>query len=223
MELENYNKLKEAALSYGASLFGVADISGKKEHLKIQDPEFLKPYNRAVSLGFHLSDAVLETIVDRPNKIYYRHYKMANIYLDQLALRLGEDIQRAGHNYLPIPASQVLDWEGLSSHASHRAIGVLAGLGWIGRSSLLINPKYGARVRYVSILTDMPLKADSPISGGCGSCRMCVDSCPAGAIEEDSFNVDACHNLLKHFGKTLHVSLICGVCVKACRGRMDKG
>jgi len=166
---------------------------------------------------------VLETITDRPNKLYYRHYKMVNILLDQLALQTVEDVQRRGFNALPIPASQVLDWDGLSSHASHRAIARLAGLGWIGRSSLLVNPQYGSRVRYVSILTDMPLVADSPITGGCGGCRACVDACPAGAIGMDRFDVDACHQLLKHFGKTLHVSLICGVCLRACRGQRGEG
>jgi epoxyqueuosine reductase QueG len=218
-KIKNYEELKKASMDHGASLFGVADIADKKEHIYIDyPPGILDNLNYAVSLGFHLSDRVLETVVDRPNKIYYRHYKMANIYLDQLAIRVGEFIQRNGYDYMPIPTSQVLDWNGLSAHASHRAIAYHAGLGWRGKSSLLVNPRYGARVRYVSLLTDMPLKTDSPIEKDCGKCRACIDLCPAGAIHEDHYDVDACHEMLKHFGKTLHVSLICGVCVKVCRG-----
>ncbi|MCE1248968.1 MAG: hypothetical protein LWY06_20210 [Firmicutes bacterium] len=218
-ELINYEALKKHSMDCGASLFGVADISDKKEHIYIDyPPGILDNLNYAVSLGFHLSGKVLETVVDRPNKIYYRHYKMANIYLDQLAIRVGEYIQRNGYDYMPIPTSQVLDWNGLAAHASHRAIAYHAGLGWRGRSSLLVNPEYGARVRYVSLLTDMPLKTDKPADRDCGHCRACVDMCPAGAIHDDHYDVDACHEMLKHFGKTLHVSLICGVCVKVCRG-----
>ncbi len=216
---EYYEELKQFATSQGASLFGVADISDKKDHIRIFPERILEKMNRAICMGFHLSDALMETIVDRPNKLYARHYKMANMFLDQLALKVGEEIQRKGYDYIPIHASQLLDWEENTAHASHRAIGYYAGLGWRGRSSLLINPKYGARVRYVSILTDMPLKADKPLETDCGSCRACMNSCPAGAIHEDSYDMEACLKLLQHFGKTLHVSLICGVCVKACRGK----
>jgi epoxyqueuosine reductase len=218
-----YNEIKEYSLEQGASLFGVADVSSKKEHIHIYPEEILDKMDRAICLGYHLSDAVLETIVDRPNKLYYRHYKMANIYLDQLALKVGEKIQRMGYDYIPIPASQMLNWDIMNSnvaHASHRAVGVHAGLGWRGRNSLLVNPHFGSRVRYVTLLTDMPLKADEPIEQqDCGACRACIDACPAGAITEEGFDVDKCHELLKHFGKTLHVSLICGVCLKACRGK----
>lgn len=215
----NYQLLKDFAIQEGASLFGVADITDHKEHIKIYPPELLESLNRGISIGFHLSDFVLETVVDRPNKLYARHYKMANMFLDQLALKVGEQIQRRGYNYIPIPSSVVLDWDENTSHASHRAIGYYAGLGWRGRSSLLISPQYGARVRYVSILTDMPLKADKPMERDCGSCSACIKACPAGAIHEDHYDIEACHRMLKHFAKSMHVSLICGVCIKACRGK----
>jgi epoxyqueuosine reductase len=217
MKENNYNNLREFALNTGASLFGVADVSDKKEHFKVYPQEILENLDRAVCLGFHLSDAIMETITDRPSRLYFRHYKMANIYLDQLALRVGEYIQRQGYDYLPIPTSQVLDWDNLTAHASHRAIGVQAGLGWRGRSSLLVNPQFGARVRYVSLLTNMPLKPDKPIENKCGKCSACIENCPAGAITPEGYNLEKCHNLLKHFAKTLHVSLICGVCQKICR------
>lgn len=212
----NYNWLKKFTLSEGASIFGVADITGKKDHIRIYPPGLLKNFNRAISVGYHLSDMVFETLVDRPNSLYHRHYKMANTYLDLLAMKIGEQIQRRNYNYIPIPASQVLDWEGLSSQASHRAIAVLAGIGWRGRSSLLVTPQFGARVRLVSVLTDMPLKADRPIEGNCGECRMCMDMCPAGAITVERYDLKACHELLKHFARTLCTSLICGICQKAC-------
>ncbi|MFP4497563.1 MAG: hypothetical protein ACLFQV_05070 [Vulcanimicrobiota bacterium] len=221
LENENYMFLKEFALAQSASLFGVADVSGKKEYFNIYPPELLSKMNRAVSIGYHLSDAVMETIIDKPNRLYYRHYKMANMFLDQVALKIGEQIQRKGYNYIPIPASQMLEWKVCGervSHASHRAIAQLAGLGWRGRNSLLVNPKYGSRARYVSILTDLPLKADKPMEADCGKCKICMGMCPAGAITEQGYDLEACHQLLQGFGKTLHVSLICGVCQKACRG-----
>ena len=88
-------------------------------------------------------------------------------------------------------------------HVSHKMIARFAGLGWIGRNILLVNPRYGSRVRYVSILTDMPLKIDGENPDSCGSCRKCISACPAGAIKErpEDFDLNACYQQLDYFRK----------------------
>ena len=96
-----------------------------------------------------------------------------------------------------------------------------AGLGWIGRNNLLVNPVHGARIRLVTILTTLPLQHDHPVNGGCGSCRRCLTLCPAGAIKErrEDFDHLACYQQLCLFRKRDHIAQhICGVCVKACSG-----
>jgi epoxyqueuosine reductase QueG len=122
---------------------------------------------------------------------------------------------------LPIPASQIIDWERQQAHLSHKKIGRLAGLGWIGRNNLLVNPEFGAQFRLVTVLTNMPLKPDKPLESDCGECRRCLSCCPAAAIKEkqEDFDHKACFNKLKEFRRSGIVSqFICGVCVKACRG-----
>ncbi len=97
-----------------------------------------------------------------------------------------------------------------------------AGLGWIGRNNLLVSEQFGARVRLVTILTNLPLVIDSPSAKDCGSCCSCLSACPAGAIKmhQEEFDHLRCYEQLRSFAKTLHFSHnICGVCVKACRGR----
>jgi len=97
-----------------------------------------------------------------------------------------------------------------------------AGLGWIGRNNLLVNDQFGSRIRLVSILTDLPLKIDSPSLNNCGSCHNCLSVCPAEAIKErqEEFDHLRCYEQLRAFAKTLHFSHnICGVCVKACKGQ----
>ena len=63
---------------------------------------------------------------------------------------------------------------------------VEAGLGWIGRQSLLITPEYGSYVLLGELVLNMEADAyDVPYEGvGCGECRRCMDACPNGAIIE---------------------------------------
>ncbi|MFR9649756.1 MAG: tRNA epoxyqueuosine(34) reductase QueG [Rikenellaceae bacterium] len=60
-----------------------------------------------------------------------------------------------------------------------------AGLGWIGRQSLLVTPEHGTFILLGVLLLDMECDVyDSPLEGvGCAECRRCVDNCPAGAIQ----------------------------------------
>ncbi|MFA5336324.1 MAG: hypothetical protein WC324_05335, partial [Candidatus Omnitrophota bacterium] len=82
--------------------------------------------------------------------------------------------------------------------------------------------KFGAAVRYATVLTDMPLKADKPLKAGCGACASCVPVCPVKAIKKDAkdFDVEACRELLKTFANRPGIGhSICGICVKACKGK----
>jgi len=154
--------------------------------------------------------------------MYLFHYKRVNALLDEAALKVTAFIQDQGYDALPIHASQVSDWDAMVGHVSHKMIARFAGLGWIGRSILLVNPQYGGRVRYVSVLTDMPLKVDGEAPGNCGDCRMCIGACPAHAIKENpaDFDLKACYQQLKYFRNSENLGqYICGLCVKACSGK----
>ncbi|MFI3279818.1 MAG: tRNA epoxyqueuosine(34) reductase QueG [Rikenellaceae bacterium] len=67
-----------------------------------------------------------------------------------------------------------------------KQLAVEAGLGWIGRQSLLITPQFGSFVHIGVLLLTTEVDAfDSPLEHvGCGECRRCIDACPNGAISE---------------------------------------
>lgn len=222
-EEENYRRLKEFAERKGSTLFGVADIESLKNEFSF--PSFLiSNLHRGVVLAYRLSGKILEEIADHPTPLYYHHYRQVNMFLDQLALQITNFIQKESWDALPIPASQIIDWENQRGHLSHKKVAGQAGLGWIGRNNLLVNPHLGAQMRLVTILTNMPLKADQPLTGDCGSCRACIPVCPAGAIGENpgEFNHLKCYQQLKLFRKLGYTQqFICGICVKACKGIPD--
>ncbi len=216
----NYEKLKELSTDLGFSLFGVADIAEIKHEFNLPKVSVEK-FSRGVVLGKRLLDAVIEEIVDRPTVLYFHHYRQLNFFLDRGTLLMASKIQELGFQALPIPASQITDWKKQQSHVSHKKVGYLAGLGWIGRNNLLVNSDLGSRTRLVTILTDMPLATDNPLDLDCGSCRACIGVCPAKAIHENAADFDhwLCFDKLKEFRNSGVVGQhICGVCIKACPG-----
>ena len=63
-----------------------------------------------------------------------------------------------------------------------KPIAAAAGLGWQGKSTILIEPKRGTWSFLGNIVTTLDLPADTPAKDRCGSCTRCIDACPTGAI-----------------------------------------
>jgi epoxyqueuosine reductase QueG len=165
-----YDELKGIAFSSGASAFGAGQIEDLREHFDALPLEQTEGLSYGISIGARVSDAVLRNVVIGPTRLYLHHYRMLNLFLDQCALRISLDIQKKGGNALPIPASQIMDWEKQTAHLSHKMIALRAGIGWIGRNNLLVHPECGSRIRLASVLTDVPLASDSLVERDCGTC-----------------------------------------------------
>jgi epoxyqueuosine reductase QueG len=216
-------ELERVARGMGAKAFGIADLPGLKTNKPDLFSRLSGEYERAIVFGVRLQRSVLEDIVDRPTPLYFHNYRQVNYQLDNVAMLIADMIQDAGFRAVAIPASQIVTKDPMRGHISHKLLGLAAGIGFIGRSTLLIHPQYGAQVRYVSVLTDMPLEPDAPYADAeCGDCMACVAACPAKAIggKKEDFNLSACFARLQ---EATHISFvgqhICGVCLKACCGK----
>lgn len=71
-----------------------------------------------------------------------------------------------------------------SAPVHERAWAAKSGLGWIGKNSLLLNPKMGSFFFLAELIIDLALEPDGPIRDYCGNCTACVDACPTDAIAE---------------------------------------
>src|SRR5512136_3308827 len=168
---ENVEKIKTLCHQWGGALFGVADLCSFKKEAFFLPSSLTDQLRYSISVGFHLSDSILEGIENQPTPLYFHHYQRANILLDNIGLIVTSAIQDLGYRALPIPASQIVDWKNQRGHLSHKHVDRLAGLGWIGRNNLLVNERFGSRIRLLTLLTDLPLVTDTPLSKDCGSCR----------------------------------------------------
>jgi len=215
-----YEELKTIAISSGATAFGVGQVEDLRPYYDALPMDQTEGLSYGISIGIRVSSAVLKSCITGPSRHYLHHYRMINWLLDQITLRLSLVIQNKGYNALPIPASQIIDWEKQTAHLSHKMIALRAGIGWIGRNNLLVHPECGAKIRLATVLTDMPLKTDIPLERNCGECRECISICPVSAIKEShkEWNKAACLEKLKYFAKAHNVGqYICGLCVKVCQ------
>jgi ferredoxin len=215
---EHKETLKKFSLDIGIELFGIADIAPIRDEFLLEE-DLKNSLHRGIALGKRVLDTVLADIDDRPTALYLQHYRQLNFFLDRAAFLLAVFIRDQGFKALPIAASQIIDWENQRAHLSHKKVGRLAGLGWIGRNNLLVHPEYGSQFRLATVLTDMPLEPDQALDRDCGGCFNCLTSCPAAAIRpsREDFDHLACFEKLKEFRRSGVVGqFICGVCVKAC-------
>lgn len=217
----------------GALASGVADLTAPDIHREIVDQggEWLGAFPRAISIAHRLQNGIVEELPDHHReavvaRMYDFHiYRTVNDLLDSMADRIATELQRAGFRAVPVPTSLAVDPTGFKGAVSHKLVARAAGLGWIGRSCLLITPQAGPRVRLASVLTDAPLPTGTPLPRDCGRCTMCVDYCPAQAFTGESFrpedpleermHVQACHEYRQSAKETSGAS-ICGVCVAVC-------
>ncbi len=222
----------------GRHIWGLADLTGLLH-------ERFAGYSYGISIGKKLDDAIIDSIVTGPTPEYWKLYQDTNVYLAGLAEDLAGKIAAAGVKSLAFtPTSSRLDRSPdfartLRHDFSHKMVGTRAGLGWIGKSDLFISLRFGPRLRLVSILVDCPLTPLQPPidKSRCGKCVVCVEACPAGAINGKLWNTkidrDEYYNAFRCRDKAREISLaatgqdeheLCGICIAVCpEGRKKDG
>lgn len=237
------NKLKEKLEQYargqGAVLFGVADMSPAHDYLAENGGEFFRQFPVGISLAIPRSKTIVEQLGNKkdPKDRFLHHWSyrtysdLTNEKLRMISLGLVRQLEEAGYRAF-VPPGGLANKEKLLSFFSYKITANLAGLGWIGKNSMVINPVYGPRLSLATVLTDAPLPADSPAKDSCGTCRECIDICPphtfAGVSfdssqpRESRYNAHLCESYCQGQLKVLGVKdmqaagHVCGLCLYIC-------
>lgn len=166
-------KLRALLLEKGAALVGFGDLRG------VPGTEYPYGVSAAVRVPVH----ILEEIEDGPTKAYYEMYHELNRRLNEIVSAGADFLKAEGFHAFAQTTKAVRQDDSWSTPLPHKTVATRAGLGWIGKNCLLVTPEYGPAVRLSSLLTDAPLDCGKAIDESrCGSCQVCREACPAGAL-----------------------------------------
>ncbi|HEY1405297.1 MAG TPA: 4Fe-4S double cluster binding domain-containing protein [Spirochaetota bacterium] len=212
-------------------IFGFADLDG----LLIGK---YASYRYGISIVRKLDPSIIDGIITAgaPTPEYYCHYNETNEEIASTVQKVAGILSSLGIDNFPIqPTAHDNEVDKtmndtLSFGFSHKMCATRSGLGWIGKTDLFISETYGPRVRLSSILTNHPLpQLRPPIDKSrCGTCSLCVTTCPAqaatGALwnaatpRESFYDAQRCREKCraltrKHIGTD---ESLCGICVAVC-------
>ncbi len=199
-------------------------------------PAKYRQYGYGTVIGCRLDDKIIDSIETGPNVGYHELYQEVNRELAEIATGVEAELRSNGIKALGIAPTLMSTDRGeafdrtLSLDFSHKMTGTRAGLGWIGKSDLLITREFGPRVRLVSVLFDAPVEycGEPVVKSECGSCDLCVQSCPAQALSGAVWDIDTtrevifdafkCREKCREFGEQRIGKgvRLCGICVSVC-------
>ena len=216
-------ELKKELLRLGADIVGYGNL----EELPVDVREGLPV---GVSIAVAYPPPVISGIAELPTQEYREWYDRLNERLDML-VSCGADFLRA-NGYKAVAKTRDYVGSGENSDNTtlpHKTVATRAGIGWIGKSALLVTGKYGSAVRISSILTDAPLDTALPNNKSmCGDCMACKDACPGLAVSGKSWEVGLyrdeffdpvkCRKTARERAKQGFNGdiTICGKCIEVC-------
>ncbi|HOF06329.1 MAG TPA: 4Fe-4S binding protein [Syntrophales bacterium] len=178
--------IRSYALNLGADAVGFAAVADYKSP-KSPDPKLILPGVKSiVVMAYRELDGGVESMNTRTcmsGRMALMELSQKNVYL---LGRYVEDKYRV--RTAPVLISYPLDMGpgvmGLIGDLSLRHAAVAAGLGVFGRHNLVIHPRFGSRIIFTALLTELALASDPPVTEElCNDCSLCVENCPAQALE----------------------------------------
>lgn len=234
--------VKRVALEKGADLVGVAPVERFREYPEDRRPEVLLPEARSVIV---VGVRVLRDTV-KPNLLLSAlHHITLNLYHNQIAYDVGRLLDDHGYSAVVVPhrignldpdlrsSPDYMDIYPKLFGISTRHVAVEAGLGILGKSRLLLTPRFGPGQRLAAVITDATLEPDVKIDDAAAlklcppGCTACIDACPGGAVTHDGLDWKKCNEVIRPHNGQYGYSACCACmvscpCGKKRMGRLDR-
>jgi epoxyqueuosine reductase len=221
------NQIKEFILSLGADVCGVADVGRFSEVPAGFHPRDIFPGCKSVIVfGIALPKGLANV---EPRLIYGHFNNDTSLKADWIAFKAAKEIERIHGGYaVPLPSdspyeywdAEKLEGRGLMS-MKHAA--VLAGLGALGKSTLLLNEKYGNLLTLGAVLTELALVSDPLAESICiEDCNSCIKSCPSQALGGQSADQKKCRLYTYGTNARGFSTVNCNKCRVVCPVRFGK-
>jgi epoxyqueuosine reductase len=222
------DNIKRAAEFFGADLVGIAELDTRwlySHHYKPETRESIpvelgEQYRSVIVMAVAMDYEMVKTA---PSALYVAETFLLYSKMTFLVSALAQFIRQIGYQAIP----------SLNDTGLNIPFAIDAGLGQLGRNGLLISPQFGPRQRLCKVITDLPLRPDSPVNFGvtefCEVCLKCAERCPAQAISYGELTAEAT-SISTNPGvmkwpisgekcveyRTKIVGTKCGICMRVC-------
>ncbi len=217
------DQIKAFIQAQDCPIVGFADLRGLPGAIR-------QNFDFGIVMGLpHSRKAMHENAAGQMDR-YYAEFVELNERLPQLANATADFIYAQGYRAWAKNKNNVVLDDDLRTILPHKTVATLAGLGWIGKSAVLITPQAGAALRLTVVLTNAPLDCGSPITQTkCPEdCMICTDICPGHAPSgklwrsdcdrADFYDAHACSAAAKARTRELIGvdESVCGLCIANC-------
>jgi len=210
----------------GCNIFGFAD-------LRQLPRETRHDYDYGIIIGAPYTKEAMEENKNRQPQRYYDEMQAINNRLTHLANLTADFLSEQGYRAYAKTKAAVSQEETnfhFNTILPYKTVATLAGIGWIGKTALLVTKEVGSALRLAAVLTNAPLECGIPIiKSKCPpNCMICVNICPgkaaksklweAGMEREEFFDPDACYAAARASANVLlgKDETICGQCISHC-------
>lgn len=215
--------IKQKAKELGASVCGIGNIELLRDEPMQRNPFYILPKAKAIiGFGIKVPRGLYHAMEDKRQYYNYANLGVKYIdesFAEIFLLKMGALIENEGYDAClqrSIPGfrikgdkstnpevSRIYELQFASAVSPNKPVpdviidynkaAEVCGLGATGLHGKVIAPKYGPFMRYVFIITDMPLEHDAPFEGNlCDNCGKCLNACPGDAISEDGVDSWQC-------------------------------
>jgi epoxyqueuosine reductase QueG len=143
-------------------------------------------------------------------------------FIDNVSLILSQYLELNGYIAVPVPSGEPYEyWNTELRHGrgilSLKQSAELAGLGRIGKNTLLVNEKFGNRLWLGAVITNIELEPDAMVDKSCPEiCTICLDICPQNALDGISINQKKCREICFSSTEGGGWLIACNLCRISC-------